>query len=221
MSDKPISLKKGDTVSLVKKSGNSPLTKIHVGLGWDVHNDIQADLDAFVVQLDQDNKVIDTVYFNHLTSDDRAIKHTGDNLTGEGDGDDEVIYVDLDKLNPRTHRIVVAVNIYQCRLTFEDVENAFVRILDRQTKEELIHYDLSQEFGKNYSMLVGDIIKNGDGTWSFKAVGTATTDRNIASVRDSVSKGKVSYSQPPTGGSGSQQAQPQQKKGFFSRLFGL
>lgn len=182
--------KLNDELNLSKGNRSNTLKNLHVGLGWDVHSTIQADLDAFIVQLDDEDKVIDVIYFNHLKSNDKAIVHTGDNLTGEGEGDDEVININLTKLDPATKRIVVAVNIYQCRITFDDVENAFVRILNKDNHELLIQYDLSNEFGSNYSMIAGEIIKNDDGTWDFKAVGKATKDKDINQVVARVSKGK-------------------------------
>ena len=214
-----VTAQKGDIVNLNKVTENdsTPLSKLHVGLGWDVHNDVDVDLDAFVVQLDKEGRLIDTIFFNHLKSKDGAIVHTGDNLTGEGEGDDEVINIDLNRLNTNTHRLVVAVNIYQCRLSFNDIKNAFVRILDRKSGDLIVRYDLSYEFGNNYSMIVGEIVKTDDGTWDFKAIGKPTPDRSVNEVRlnlvNSNASKKQSSNEPPTTGS-----QPR-KQGWFSRLF--
>lgn len=208
-----VTAQKGDVVSLNKVTqSEQPLKSIHVGLGWDVHDDVNADLDAFIVQLDEQDRLIDTVYFNHLKSHDNAILHTGDNLTGEGEGDDEVILIQLDKLDPRTHRLVIAVNIYQCRLTFNEIENAFVRVLDKKTGDLIVRYDLSYEFGKNYSMLVGEILKSSDGAWDFKAVGIPTTDRTYKEVERRVSNGDA----PPFPSTSTTSS----KKSFISRFLG-
>lgn len=226
-----LSLEKGSTINLNKQNStlslqkgiHDSLTKLHVGLGWDVHNDVDADLDAFILQVDQSGNVFDTIYYGQLKSKDRSILHTGDNLTGEGDGDDEVIKIDLQSLNPKTKQLLVAVNVYQARIPFSQIDNAFVRIENDTSKVELARYNLSKDKGKNYSLVFGSIVKNEDGTWDFKALGDISNDRSIQEVRNSYErkmKGQgLSFANPNQVEQSNQAAQPQ-KKGFFSRLFG-
>lgn len=218
-----VSLQKGGSVNLSKtnqtislqKGGDGNLNSIHVGLGWDVHNDVNADLDAFIVQQDSNGNILDTIYYGNKTSNDRAVVHQGDNLTGAGEGDDEVIKIDLTKLNPNTHRLYVAVNIYQSRITFDKIENAFIRILNNQTNDVLMQYNLSKESGSNYAMIMGVLEKNSDGTWSFNALGLATKDGSVQKVVDRIKRG-LSNS-----GSDSNNSAPQEEgKGLLGRLFG-
>lgn len=225
-----INLSKGQTINLSKtnetislsKGQSGTLTKIHVGLGWDVHNDVQADLDAFIVQVDNEGKLIETIYYSQLKSQDRAIIHMGDNLTGEGEGDDEVIKIDLLKLNPRTKKLYVAVNSYAKRVPFSKIDNAFVRILNDHTSTELMTYSLSKDQGHNYSLVLGQLIKNDDATWSFEATGLSTTDGTIAEVVKRITSGKVQTSNPTQSDSNSASSQQQEpeRKGLLGRLFG-
>lgn len=230
-----VSLQKGGSVNLtkvnetvsLKKGGNGVLTSLHVGLGWDVHRNISADLDAFIVQVDQSGSLIDTIYFGKKTSTDRAIVHQGDNLTGEGEGDDEVIKIDLSKLSPRTHKLYVAVNIYQCRITFAEVENAFIRILNNKTKDVLMQYNLSQESGKNYALIMGEVEKNADGTWAFNAIGLSTKDRSVEEVKQRILRGLGNVTYTPVDHTNVSPVstsvptpEPPRKKGLLGRLFG-
>lgn len=226
-----ISLQKGGSVNLsktnetisLKKGGNGDLKSIHVGLGWDVHNDISVDLDAFIVQQDANGNVFDTIYYGQKNSKDRAIVHQGDNLTGEGEGDDEVIKIDLTRLDPKTKKLFVAVNIYQCRIPFNKIENAFVRILNNQSQDVLMQYNLSKESGSNYALIMGEIEKNADGTWSFNALGLATKDRSVQEVRQRIEKGIGNVSYTPVDHSAATATPARQepaKKGFLGRLFG-
>lgn len=225
-----ISLQKGGTVNLNKvnegislqKGNSNTLQTLHVGLGWDVHSRVQADLDAFVVQVGPNGQVMDTVYFGKKNSTDGAIKHSGDNLTGAGEGDDEVIFIDLNKLNPSTQKVVVAVNIYQCRTTFNDIQNAFIRLLNKQTGDLLMQYSLSEDKGKNYAMIMGEVVKNADGTWSFNAIGLGTTDRSVSDVTNRIKQGlNMNFTQVDMNQAQftAPQGQPQ-KKGLFGKLFG-
>lgn len=204
-----ISLQKGNSINLNKtneglslaKGTSGALSNIHIGLGWDVHSHVNADLDAFVVQLGENNKELDRVYFGKKQSKDGAIRHSGDNLTGAGEGDDEVITVTLNHLSSLTKKVVVAVNIYQCRTTFANIENAFVRILNQDTGDTLMRYDLSNDKGRNYAVVMGEIVKNDDGTWDFNALGEMSNDRNIDEVVKRIT-------------------QSEGKKGLFGKLFG-
>lgn len=204
-----ISLEKGTSINLsktneglsIKKGTSGKLSSIHVGLGWDVHHQVNADLDAFVIQLDENDKKIDRVYYGQKLSKDGAIRHSGDNLTGVGEGDDEVIIINLDHLSQRTKKVVVAVNIYQCRTTFSNIDNAYVRILNKDTNDELMRFNLSKDQGNHYAVIMGAIERNQDGTWDFKTSGELTNHRSVEEVEKYVTG---------TGGS----------KGIFGKLFG-
>src|SRR3546814_6414300 len=138
-----VSLSKGASVSLTKAAPG--LTKVFVGLGWDARTTSGADydLDAVALVLDNSGKVLNDqhfIFFNNLKSPDGTIEHTGDNLDGEGDGDDEVINVNLQGLSPAIERIVVGVAIYDAvalQLTFGQVQNAFIRVVNAENNTEL------------------------------------------------------------------------------------
>lgn len=212
--------KANETISLAKKGTAGVLSRLHVGLGWDVHNSVSADLDAFIVQVDGAGQIIDTVYFGKKTSSDRAIKHSGDNLTGEGEGDDEVIKVELNNLNPRTHKLYIAVNIYQARITFNKIDNAFLRLVNDQSKDELMHFNLSKDAGKNFSLILGEVVRENDGTWSFVALGEMTPDRSIEEVKNRISRGNITGASAPNPALAAQTAEEPKKKGILGRLFG-
>lgn len=182
-----ISLQKGQRISLSKEAPG--LTQIICGLGWDVVQKSGGgffgafggghdfDLDASVLCLDSNKRISDVkdiVYFGNLKHQSGAIAHQGDNLTGAGDGDDEVIVVDLPKIPQRISRLVFVVNIYECirrKQDFSQVENAFVRLVNRANNQELARYDLS---GSNYAGMTGmtlaEIYRHDD-EWKMAAVG--------------------------------------------------
>jgi tellurium resistance protein TerZ len=207
----PIILTKGQTISLVKPDGAN-LNQCFVGLGWDIHKGESADLDAFAIELDDEGRKIDCVYFGHLTSNDGAIRHTGDNLTGEGEGDDEVINIDLNRVDARTRKIIIAVNIYRANLSFSQVQNAFVRLVDKSNNSEFSRYNLSQITGTAYTMYMADIVKDDNGRWSFRAVGNPTTDNSISQFTSNVCSGSVT-------GSATSNNSNNNRGGFFGRLF--
>jgi tellurium resistance protein TerD len=171
-----ISLSKGGHVSLSKTVPT--LTKIHIGLGWNVRaTDGSAfDLDASAFLLAATEKVrsdADFIFFNQKTSADGSVKHTGDNLTGEGDGDDEVIKVDLQAVPADVAKISVAVTIHEAdtrRQNFGMVSGAFVRILDDSNGSEIVRYDLSEDFSTETALIFGEVYRNGT-EWKFRAVG--------------------------------------------------
>ena len=182
-----ISLKKGQRISLSKEAPG--LTQIICGLGWDVVQKSGGgffgafggghdfDLDASVLCLDSNKRIADIkdiVYFGNLKHQSGAIAHQGDNLTGAGDGDDEVIVVDLPKIPQRISRLVFVVNIYECiqrKQDFSQVENAFVRLVNRANNKELARYDLS---GSNYAGMTGmtlaEIYRHNN-EWKMAAIG--------------------------------------------------
>ena len=171
-----VSLSKGGNVSLSKEAPG--LTAVTVGLGWDVRTTTGADfdLDATALVCGPDGKVLDDrhfVFYNNLTSPDGSVEHTGDNLTGEGDGDDETLTVDLVAVPPEVQRIVFPVSIYEADLrhqNFGQVRNAFIRIVDRADGRELARYDLTEDASTETAMVYGELYRYG-GEWKFRAVG--------------------------------------------------
>jgi tellurium resistance protein TerD len=171
-----VSLTKGGNVSLSKIA--PAMTAVAVGLGWDVRTTTGADfdLDASALLCGANGKVIDDqhfVFFNNLKSPDGAVEHTGDNLTGAGEGDDETINVNLAALQPTVDRIVFPVSIYDAQgrsQSFGQVMNAFIRIVDRATNAELARYDLSEDASTETAMIFGELYRH-SGEWKFRAIG--------------------------------------------------
>lgn len=174
----PVNLQKGQKVSLTK--GNPGLSKVVVGLGWDVNafdTGGDFDLDAAAFLLTDSGKVSDSndfVFFGNLTHPSGSVQHQGDNLTGVGDGDDEQIKVDLSKVPANISKIAFTVTIYEAearRQNFGQVNNAFVRIYNEDTGEELLRYDLGEDFSIETAAVFGELYKNG-GEWKFNAIGS-------------------------------------------------
>jgi tellurium resistance protein TerD len=171
-----VNLTKGGNVSLTKQAPG--LTAVVVGLGWDARTtDGQAfDLDASAIVCDADGKALSDqhfVFFNNLTSPDGAVQHLGDNLTGEGDGDDEQLKVNLAGLSPQAARVVFPVSIYQADTsgqTFGQVRNAFIRVVNQADSAEIARYDLSEDASTETAMVFGELYRNND-EWKFRAVG--------------------------------------------------
>lgn len=173
-----VSLVKGQKVDLTK--GREGLSKVVVGLGWDVNKyDGQSsfDLDASAFLLDANGKVTndkDMVFYGALSHPSGSVVHTGDNLTGEGEGDDEQIKVDLSKVPSNIEAIAIAITIYDAenrKQTFGQVSNSFVRIFNEETNEELIRYDLGEDYSTETALVVGKLYRK-DGEWKFEAVGS-------------------------------------------------
>lgn len=145
------------------------------------------DCDASVLLLDEKGKLVSkqhVIYFGNKTSQDGSVVHSGDNLTGDGDGDDEVINVNLSAISPSVHRLVFVVNIYQAKQRKQDfglIQNAFIRLVDNGTKEELVHYNLSESYAGKTSLIPGELYRNGS-DWKFSAVGEGTLDLDIGSI---------------------------------------
>lgn len=171
-----ISLTKGGNVNLSKEAPN--LTNIAVGLGWNPRaTDGQAfDLDAVAFLVNESGKVrsdADFIFFNNLKSSDGSVEHTGDNRTGEGDGDDEVIKVDLSKVPADVSKVVFCAVIYDGQArnqNFGQVANAYIRIVNTQGGAEVARYDLSEDSSTETAMIFGELYKN-NGEWKFRAVG--------------------------------------------------
>jgi tellurium resistance protein TerD len=171
-----VSLTKGGNVSLSKEAPD--MRTMRIGLGWDmrVTDGSAFDLDASVFVLGEDGKVRNTsdfVFFNNLTGGDGAVVHQGDNLTGEGEGDDEVIVVTLDKLPANVAKISFAATIYEAdqrRQNFGMVQNAFIRVVNGDGGKEVARYDLSEDASTETAMIFGELYRHG-GEWKFKAIG--------------------------------------------------
>ncbi|BFM98741.1 TerD family protein [Moraxella sp. K02] len=171
-----ISLTKGGNVNLSKEAPN--LTNIAVGLGWNPRaTDGQAfDLDAVAFLVNESGKVradTDFIFFNNLKSSDGSVEHTGDNRTGEGDGDDEVIKVDLTKVPADVSKVVFCAVIYDGQArnqNFGQVANAYIRVVNTQGDAEVARYDLSEDSSTETAMIFGELYKN-NGEWKFRAVG--------------------------------------------------
>jgi len=158
---------------------NIDAPKFTIGLGWDTNNSSTGsafDLDASIFILSDQKKLISDenfVFYNNLLSPDGAVEHTGDNLTGDGDGDDEQIKVDLTKIDPRVSEICVVVTIHDAenrRQNFGQVRNSFVRIFDAVTNEVILKYELEEDFSIETAVEFGRIYKR-EGKWKFEAVG--------------------------------------------------
>ncbi|MCL7929766.1 TerD family protein [Halomonas llamarensis] len=171
-----ISLSKGGNISLSKESPG--IKQIRIGLGWDprVTTGQDFDLDASVFMVNSDGKCRsdkDFIFYNNLKSADGSVEHTGDNLTGEGEGDDEVIKVDLSTVPADVDRIAVAVTIHDSAArgqNFGQVENAFARVINEDNNQEVVRYDLSEDYSVEDAMIFCELYRN-NGEWKFRAIG--------------------------------------------------
>lgn len=183
-----VSLSKGQTVSLAKSSGGT-LTRIVMGLGWDVRKSKgllgmfgggggggDIDLDASCLMFDAKGTMTDQVWFRQLKSKDGSIVHSGDNRTGAGDGDDEQIVVDLTRLPSAVTVLLFTVNSFTGD-TFERIENAYCRIVDATTNAELARYDLTGA-GSHTGQVMARLTRGSAG-WDMKAIGEKTTGRTF------------------------------------------
>ena len=173
-----VSLSKGGRVSL--KKGEAPLTKLFIGLGWDTNKydgEYDFDLDAAAFLLNDLGKVRndkDFIFYNQLEHETGCIVHTGDNKTGEGDGDDELIKIDLSKVPEGCSKIAITVTIFEAKERMQNfgmVSNAYIHVIDQETNEEVLRYDLSEDFSTETAIVVGEIYKH-NGEWKFKAIGS-------------------------------------------------
>jgi tellurium resistance protein TerD len=184
-----VSLTKGGNVSLTKIAPG--LTAVTVGLGWDVRTTTGTDfdLDASAILLDAAGKAVDDkhfVFFNNLASPDGSVEHAGDNLTGEGDGDDEAIKVNLSAVGAGVDKIVFPVSIYDAATrsqSFGQVQNAFIRVVDQSNNTELARYDLSEDASTETAMVFGELYRNGT-DWKFRAVGQGYAEGLAGIARD-------------------------------------
>ncbi|OOO00280.1 MAG: chemical-damaging agent resistance protein C [Epulopiscium sp. Nele67-Bin004] len=173
-----ISLKKGQKVDLTKR--HPGLSQVVVGLGWDTNRfDTNGafDLDTSVFLTGQNGRVSgsgDFVFYGNLVHPSGSVEHTGDNLTGAGDGDDEQIKVNLQQVPSHVDKIVFTVTIYESELrnqNFGMIQNAFIRIYNEQTNEVLLEYDLDEDFSIETAVVFGELYRHG-GEWKFSAIGS-------------------------------------------------
>jgi tellurium resistance protein TerD len=184
-----VNLTKGGNVSLTKSAPG--LTAVVVGLGWDARTtDGKAfDLDASAIVCNADGKVLSDkhfIFFNNLTSPDGTVEHTGDNLTGEGEGDDEQVKVNLASLPADVDKVVFPVSIYDADArsqNFGQVRNAFIRVVNGAGNAEIARYDLTEDASTETAMVFGELYRAG-GDWKFRAVGQGYASGLAGIARD-------------------------------------
>ena len=184
-----ISLTKGGNISLTKEAPG--LSAVVVGLGWDARTTTGTDfdLDASAIGVNSGGTVVSPghfVFFNNLQSPDGAIRHTGDNLTGQGDGDDEQIVLNLAAMPAEVDKVVFPVSIYDGEgrgQTFGQVRNAFIRIVNQADNSEIARYDLSEDASTETAMVFGEVYRN-SGEWKFRAVGQGYSSGLSGIARD-------------------------------------
>jgi len=173
-----INLSKGQKISLEKEAPG--LTKVFVGLGWDVKKadtGVDFDLDASCVMLNEAGKVFSDkhfIFYNNLTSPEGAVTHTGDNLTGTGDGDDEQIKIDLQKVPEGVKKIVFVVTIHDAearKQNFGQVSNSFVRLVNEGNNQEIAKYDLGEDYSIETAMVMAELYRHNT-DWKMTAVGS-------------------------------------------------
>lgn len=190
-----VNLQKGQKVDLTK--GNASLKKVMVGLGWDaaeskgllgIFKQTQTiDCDALAILVNSSGKLIskdDVVFYNNLRHKSGCVIHQGDNLTGDGDGDDEQIAVFLQDLPSIYDRVVIAVTIYQAyekNQHFGMIKNAYIRIMNAENGQELCRYNLSDNYAGKTAMIFGEIYRH-NGEWKFSAVGEGTNDGGVSQL---------------------------------------
>ena len=184
----PINLTKGQKVDLTK--GNPGLTKIVVGLGWDVNaydSGAAFDLDAAAFMTNASGKCPsekEFVFYGNLEHASGSVKHLGDNLTGAGEGDDEQIVIDLDKLPAQYDRVVLVVTIYQARergQQFGMIQNSFIRLVDARNNQEICRYNLKEQYDGATAVVFGEVYRHG-GEWKFNAIGQPLQVGGIAEL---------------------------------------
>ena len=183
-----INLSKGQKISLSKEV--SGLSKVVVGLGWDAAKKglfgqrYDIDCDASAIILGENNKYIDCVYYGNRSALNQAVYHHGDNLTGDGDGDDEQITINLATMSQTVSKIVFVVNIYNCvsrKQDFGMIENAFIRLVDASTNKEICKYNLSENYAGKTALIFAEVYKHND-EWKCNAIGQSTVDTSISEL---------------------------------------
>ncbi|PAK33195.1 TerD family protein [Bacillus safensis] len=193
-----ITLEKGQRIDLTK--GKTGLTNILVGLGWDPVSqgggflgklfgggggaDVDCDASVLMLKNDKFTENKDLIYFGNLKSKCGSVEHTGDNLTGEGDGDDEQVLVNLSKVPGNMNKLVFVVNIYDAlrrNQHFGMIQNAYIRIVDRSNNQELVKYNLKDDYAGKTSLIVGELYRH-ENEWKFAALGNGTNDAKLADI---------------------------------------
>ncbi|ONI44023.1 chemical-damaging agent resistance protein C [Candidatus Epulonipiscioides gigas] len=173
-----INLQKGQKVNLTKSYKS--ISKLLIGLGWDINSydgNFEFDLDTSIFMIGQNDKVMkdsDFIFYGNLKHDSDSVEHMGDNRTGEGDGDDEVIKIDLTKVPSEIKKIVFTTTIYDAverNQNFGQISNAFIRIVDATSNTELLKYNLGEDFSIETALVVGEIYRY-DNDWKFAAIGS-------------------------------------------------
>ena len=171
-----INLQKGGNANLSREAPG--LSRVLIGLGWNARSTSgdAFDLDASAFLLAESGKVrtdSDFIFYNNLLSNDGSVEHKGDNRTGDGDGDDEVVSVNLSSLSNDVTKVAFAVTIHEAearRQSFGQVSGAFIRVVDESTSKELVRYDLSEDFSTETALIFGELYRH-QGEWKFRAVG--------------------------------------------------
>ena len=188
-----VNLQKGQRVDLTK--GNAGLNRIVVGLGWDPVEQKRGFFSSAPANIDCDSSVImlqddrlsdnqDIVYFGRLKSVCGSVVHSGDNLTGQGSGDDETIIVSLNDVPAKYNKLVFVVNIYDSynrKQHFGMIKNAYIRVINPTNNQELIRYNLSEDYDDQTSLITGEIYRH-NGEWKFAALGNSTQDRSVSEL---------------------------------------
>ena len=171
-----VSLKKGGRVDLTKGTG---LKEALIGLGWDTNRyqgSADFDLDLVMFECDKAKRCIDEnhmIYFHNLEDPEHAIKHSGDNRTGAGDGDDESATIKFANISDKVEAIIIVVSIYNAKANGQNfglVDNAYIRMVNTETGEEILRYDLGEDFSTQTSVVFAEVYKN-NGEWKYRAVG--------------------------------------------------
>eukprot|EP01080_Neovahlkampfia_damariscottae_P002155 gene2155-2020_t len=171
---------------------NIPQGMYSVGLGWDS----KCDLDASVGLLDAEGKYHEFIYYGAKVSKDKSVKHSGDNRTGDGSGDDETIHVNLSKLNKAYTRVIFVVTIYSKGFSFQNVKGAYIRLIDQAKKKEMCRYKLSGSYSSN-GMIMSSIFRNPNSNqWKFKAIGESAQGHTIFDLKSILLQGKVKKPKP-------------------------
>ena len=172
-----INLSKGQKISLEKEAPG--LKKLVVGLGWDTKKSdtgVDFDLDSSVLLLGENGKMVSDkhfIFYNNLKSPDGSVEHTGDNLTGAGEGDDEQVKIDLSKVSADVHKIVFVVTIHEAdkrKQNFGQVSNSFVRLVNEENGQEVVRYDLGEDYSTETAMIMAELYKH-NSEWKMTAVG--------------------------------------------------
>ena len=181
-----INLVKGQKISLEKPGGGS-LSRVFMGLGWDASRGLfgggSIDLDASCVMFDGSKNIVDTISFRKLHSSDGSVRHSGDNLTGAGDGDDEVINVDLSTVPARVESIVFTINSFRGQ-TFDKVENCFARLVETVSGQEICTFKLKEK-GSHTAMVMAKVYRH-NGGWKMSALGLPANGNTVEKIVESV-----------------------------------